>query len=61
MDFLGTPTHILFLLAVVLLFFGSTRLPKLARSLREARDEFNRGSNETTGDKPAEPGPDKAG
>jgi Sec-independent protein translocase protein TatA len=49
-DFLGTPTHLLFLVAVVLLFFGSTRLPKLARSLREARDEFTKGSDEQTSD-----------
>jgi len=47
MDFLGTPTHLLFLLIVVLLLFGSTRLPKLARSLREARDEFNKESSKT--------------
>lgn len=31
---------------IVLLLFGTTRLPKLARSLREAKDEFQKGSEE---------------
>jgi Sec-independent protein translocase protein TatA len=30
-----------------LLLFGAARLPKLARSLRDARDEFQKGSDET--------------
>ena len=51
MDFLAQPTHLLFLLIIVLLFFGTSRLPRLARSLREARDEFTKGSD----DKPADP------
>ena len=51
MDFLAQPTHLLFLLIIVLLFFGTSRLPQLARSLREARDEFTKGSDE----KPADP------
>ena len=42
MDFLAQPTHLLFLLVIVLLFFGTSRLPQLARSLREARDEFTK-------------------
>lgn len=44
--------EILFLLLIVLLLFGAARLPKLARSLREAKDEFQKGSDE--GSKPAE-------
>ncbi len=39
---LGAP-EILIILAVVLLLFGSTRLPKLARSLGEASSEFKAG------------------
>lgn len=36
----------LFLLLIVVLLFGASRLPKLARSLREARDEFEKGQRE---------------
>ncbi len=35
-------TELLVVLAVVLLLFGSTRLPKLARALGEASREFRR-------------------
>ena len=40
------PQEILLLLLIVMLLFGAARLPKLARSLREARDEFQKGSDE---------------
>lgn len=46
---LGAP-ELLIILAVVLLLFGSTRLPKLARSLGQASKEFKHGVNEGTGD-----------
>ena len=36
-------TELLIILAVVLLLFGSTRLPKLARSLGQASKEFKKG------------------
>lgn len=39
---LGAP-EILIVLAVVLLLFGSTRLPALARSLGQASNEFKAG------------------
>ena len=39
---LGAP-EILIVLAVVLLLFGSTRLPALARSLGQASSEFKAG------------------
>lgn len=42
---LGAPELIIILL-VVLLLFGSTRLPKLARSLGQASKEFKQGVNE---------------
>lgn len=42
---LGAPELIIILL-VVLLLFGSTRLPKLARSLGQASKEFKQGVSE---------------
>ncbi len=42
---LGVP-ELLIVLAVVLLLFGSTRLPKLARSLGQASKEFKKGVDE---------------
>jgi sec-independent protein translocase protein TatA len=47
---LGVP-ELLIILAVVLLLFGSTRLPKLAKSLGQASREFKKGvDGESTGD-----------
>ena len=43
----GVP-ELLILLAIVLLLFGASRLPALARSLGESRREFKRGSEEPT-------------
>jgi TatA/E family protein of Tat protein translocase len=37
-------------LAIVLLLFGSTRLPQLARSLGQARNEFKRAEREDAPD-----------
>jgi sec-independent protein translocase protein TatA len=39
---LGGP-ELLIILVVVLLLFGSTKLPKLARSLGQAQNEFKSG------------------
>ncbi len=39
-------TELLIILGIVLLVFGSTRLPKLARSLGEASKEFKAGTEE---------------
>ena len=41
---LGTPELLLILLVVILLF-GGTQLPKLARSLGQAQKEFKKGTN----------------
>ena len=38
--------ELLIVLAIVLLIFGSSRLPKLARSLGHARKEFEEGQRE---------------
>jgi sec-independent protein translocase protein TatA len=40
------PTELLIVLAIVLLLFGSTRLPKLARSMGQAQKEFKKGVTE---------------
>ena len=40
------PTELIIILVIVLLLFGTTRLPKLARSLGEASREFKKGINE---------------
>lgn len=52
MSGIGVPELIIVLL-VVLLLFGSTKLPKLARSLGEASKEFKKGVNEASGDSPS--------
>ena len=39
-------TEVLIVLGVVLLLFGSARLPRLARSLGQASNEFKAGSRE---------------
>jgi sec-independent protein translocase protein TatA len=46
---LGAP-ELLIILAVVLLLFGGTRLPKLARSLGQASKEFKAGVNDGSRD-----------
>ena len=40
------PAELMVLVLIVLLLFGASRLPKLARSMREAREEFQKGSDE---------------
>lgn len=50
---LGTG-ELLIVLAVVLLVFGSTRLPKLARSLGQAQKEFKTGLKEGAQDDEAD-------
>ena len=44
--------ELLIVLVVVLLLFGSTRLPKLARSMGQASKEFKQGINDGTNDDP---------
>lgn len=48
------PTELIVILVIVLLLFGGTKLPKLARSLGEAKKEFEKGTDESaTSDKAA--------
>jgi sec-independent protein translocase protein TatA len=42
---LGAP-ELIILLLIILLLFGSARLPKLARSIGQASKEFKQGINE---------------
>jgi sec-independent protein translocase protein TatA len=42
--------EILIILVVVLLIFGSSRLPKIARGLGESARELRKGMNELKGD-----------
>jgi sec-independent protein translocase protein TatA len=53
------PTELIIVLAIVLLLFGSTRLPKLARSLGQASKEFKKGVEEGP-QEDAEPGENKS-
>jgi sec-independent protein translocase protein TatA len=46
---LGTP-ELLIVLVVVLLLFGGTQLPKLARSLGQAQKEFKKGVTDPSPD-----------
>jgi sec-independent protein translocase protein TatA len=47
------PFELIIVLVVVLLLFGSTRLPKLAKSLGEASKEFKKGINDDDAPVPA--------
>lgn len=50
---LGAP-ELLIILVVVLVLFGGAKLPKLARSLGQAKNEFEAGSRETVKEEEAE-------
>jgi sec-independent protein translocase protein TatA len=49
---IGAP-ELIILLLVILLLFGSTKLPKLAKSLGEAQKEFKKGIAEAEAESPA--------
>ncbi len=52
------PTELLIILGIILLLFGATRLPKLAKSLGQASSEFKKGLNEGGEDDKGETAPD---
>jgi sec-independent protein translocase protein TatA len=52
------PTELIIILVIVMLLFGASRLPKLARSLGQASKEFKDGVSE--GAKDAKDGAEKA-
>lgn len=47
------PTELIILLVIILLLFGGSKLPKLARSLGEAKKEFEKGGDEDAAAKSA--------
>ncbi len=49
------PVELIIVLAIALLMFGSSKLPKLARSVGEASREFRKGLAEGTVDEPDTP------
>ena len=51
------PAELLIVLAIALLLFGSSKLPKLARSMGQASKEFRKGVEEGVGDGGEEAGP----
>ncbi len=42
------PTELIIILVIVLLLFGGSKLPKLARSLGQAQKEFKKGIDDGT-------------
>ncbi len=44
------PTELIIVLLIVLLIFGGTKLPKLARSMGQAQKEFKKGLSEGAAD-----------
>lgn len=48
------PTELLIVLLVVLVLFGGAKLPKLARSMGQAQNEFKRGLSEGSKDDPSD-------
>ncbi len=42
-------TELLIILAIILLFFGATRVPQLGRSLGQSMREFRKGASEDSG------------
>jgi sec-independent protein translocase protein TatA len=53
------PTELIIILVIVLVLFGSTKLPKLARSMGQASKEFKKGVNEGDKDKEGDTAGDK--
>ncbi len=44
------PTELIIVLVIVLVLFGGSKLPKLAKSLGEAQREFKKGTDEGAAD-----------
>lgn len=49
------PTELIIVLLVILLLFGGAKLPKLARSLGQAKNEFESGAREPAPELTREP------
>ncbi|MBX3313201.1 MAG: twin-arginine translocase TatA/TatE family subunit [Actinobacteria bacterium] len=51
------PTELIIVLVIILVLFGGAKLPKLAKSLGEAKREFEKGSTEgAASDQQQQPG-----
>ena len=48
------PTELLIIVAILLVLFGGSQIPKLARSLGQAQKEFKSGLDEGMADKESE-------
>lgn len=48
------PTELIVILVIVLVLFGGTQLPKLAKSIRQARKELNEDEKTTGADNKAQ-------
>lgn len=55
MGLFDSPTHLLIVLVVLVLLFGSAKLPKLARSLGESMTIFKKEAQKVHGDDKAPP------
>ena len=55
------PVELLIVLAIALIMFGSTKLPKLARSMGQAHKEFKQGMAEGVKDEEPEAAPPSSG
>ena len=44
------PTELIIVLVIVLVLFGGSKLPKLAKSLGEAQREFKKGTEDAEGE-----------
>ena len=44
------PTELIIVLVIVLVIFGGSKLPKLARSLGQAQSEFKKGAADSSAD-----------
>ena len=49
------PPELILILVIVLVIFGGTKLPKLARSLGEAKKEFEKGTASEDKAEPTDP------
>lgn len=52
---LGSPQDLLIVLAIVLILFGSTKIPQLAKGLGEGIREFKKGVRDSGDDEPPAP------
>ena len=52
-----TPTHLIIILAIVLVLFGGSKIPQLMRGLGQGTGEFKKGLEESKATPPEPPKP----